>query len=278
MLYPAVLSHREEQQSYQDIKLNSQNWHDSKWQRDAHNCAPRHALCSRCSHVKQAINMPKFSLTGGHIHPHTCRWCRHSPCRSHSFQCPVRSCMNVFCWKAQRWHIRGKIAMVCVCVRACPQTYLGYRFPCWTKFLAHTSLQIHQSNPLWNHPWSFFNERSPLQQLRKPWVTISLHAWNNAYEVKVKSACIRLSPITELLYWNMQDLSLYGTEGYAVKKVKKSAKYSVDINVMSMICITLLRYQLSLSMDSYSRHTSIHVYLVLLKSSLFPTSCTILVW
>lgn len=52
--YPSVLSHRAEWQSYQAIKLNF--WCDSKWQRDAHNCAPTQALCSRCSRVMQAIN------------------------------------------------------------------------------------------------------------------------------------------------------------------------------------------------------------------------------
>lgn len=74
--------------------------------------------CALSTHVAEtknknkAINMQKKKYSCKD--QHTCRWCKHSPCRSHSSQCPVQSCMNVFCWKAQRWHIRGTRDVFCV--------------------------------------------------------------------------------------------------------------------------------------------------------------------
>lgn len=175
VLYPAALSHTAEQQSFHGITLNSRNWRDSKWQRDAQNRAPRHALRS---HVKRAINMHKF--TWGHVHPCTCRWCRRSPCRSHSSQCPVPSCRNVFCWKAQKWHIRGKrvTLCVCMCMWACKDIFslsflsVGVNFwhthPCEYRYILS---EITPDHFLMNDSRS-----NRLRLLRKPWVTIFLRA------------------------------------------------------------------------------------------------------
>lgn len=108
--------HRAEWQSYQTIKLNLRIWCDLKWQCDAHThkCALRTALCFQHSRGKKQGN--KYAKIHTSLDRHTCRWCKHSPCRCHNFQCPVQSYMNVFCWKAQRWHIRGIRDMFCLCV------------------------------------------------------------------------------------------------------------------------------------------------------------------
>ena len=144
--------HRAERRSYRAVKPNSRNWRDWKWQHDA----PTHGPRPHPSHVKQAINMHR-------LHTRTCRWCRHSPCTSHSSQCPVRSCRNVFCWKAQRWHIRGKRVMFYVCVCLSQQRHIQVTFSLVELNFWHTHPCKYNWSPLWNHPWLFFNERYPFK-------------------------------------------------------------------------------------------------------------------
>lgn len=93
-MHLAVLVTEQRDNRQQALKLNS-------WCPQSCALTLWHSRCPHCpSRRHKVINMQN-------IQSRTCRWCRHSPCRSHSSQCPVQSCMNVFCVKGRRITYQG---------------------------------------------------------------------------------------------------------------------------------------------------------------------------